>query len=270
MTAAALYLPPDIRLLNAVSTLLFVIAAAALMALGVGALGRAQVFAIRSIQIEGDVHRNSAATIRAHAMPQLAGNLFTIDLPVARAVFQSVPWVRAAVVRRVWPDQLAVRLEEHQVAALWGSGEGIDRLVNTHGELFDANLGDIEDDSLPTLSGPEASAAQVFAMYQRLGTVVQPLRARIETLALSGRGSWRMTLDTGARIELGRGTDDEVVTRTALFVRTLPQLTARYERPLVAADLRHRDGYAVRLKDVVTLLDIPPGAAPGAKPTDRR
>ena len=100
MTAAALYLPPDIRLLNAVSTLLFVIATAALMALGVGALGRAQVFAIRSIQVEGDVHRNSAATIRAHAMPQLAGNLFTIDLPVPRAVFQSVPWVRAAVVRR--------------------------------------------------------------------------------------------------------------------------------------------------------------------------
>jgi cell division protein FtsQ len=203
-------------------------------------------------------------------MPQLEGNLFAIDLQAARAAFQSVPWVRSAVVRRVWPNRLAVQLEEHQVAALWGTGEGVDRLVDSHGELFDANLGDVEDEELPTLSGPESSAPRVFAMYTRLSQTVQPLQTRIESLALSGRGSWRMTLDSGARIELGRGSDDEVLARTALFVRTLPQLTARYERPLLAADLRHRDGYAVQLKGVVTLLDIPPGAAPGAKPTDRR
>lgn len=270
MTTAALYLPPDVRLLNAVSALLYVIAAAALVALGIGALGRAHLFAIRAVQIEGDVQRNSIATIRANAVPKLQGDFFSIDMPAARAAFESVPWVRRAVVRRVWPDRLAVQLEEHQVAALWGSGESIDRLVNSHGELFDADLGDIEDDGLPTLWGPVASAAQVFAMYTRLAKTVQPLQARIESLALSGRGSWRMTLDTGARIELGRGSDDEVLARTELFVRTLPQLTARYERPLQAADLRHRDGYAVRLKGVVTLLDIPPGAAPGAKPTDRR
>jgi cell division protein FtsQ len=42
-------------------------------------------------------------------------------------------------------------------------------------------------------------------------------------------------------------------------VRTLPQVTERYHAPLEYADLRHADGYAVRLRGVTTTLT-------GAKP----
>jgi cell division protein FtsQ len=35
-------------------------------------------------------------------------------------------------------------------------------------------------------------------------------------------------------------------------VRTLPQVSVAFQRPLLAADLRHADGYAVRLKGVTT------------------
>ena len=37
------------------------------------------------------------------------------------------------------------------------------------------------------------------------------MAARIDTLKLSGRGSWRVELDTGAEVELGRGSDDEII-----------------------------------------------------------
>jgi cell division protein FtsQ len=54
-------------------------------------------------------------------------------------------------------------------------------------------------------------------------------------------------------IELGRGEIDAVTERTARFVRTLPQVTeSMQQRPLLYADLRHPDGYAVRLKGVTT------------------
>jgi len=49
----------------------------------------------------------------------IKGNFFSINLQRARAAFESVPWVRRATVRRVWPDRLAVSLEEHRAAALW-------------------------------------------------------------------------------------------------------------------------------------------------------
>ena len=74
-------------------------------------------------RVEGDVARNSVSTIRANAAPQLAGNFLTIDLGAVRRAFESVPWVRLAIVRRVWPNRLRVRLEEHRPVALWGSDE---------------------------------------------------------------------------------------------------------------------------------------------------
>ena len=63
------------------------------------------------------------------------------------------------------------------------------------------------------------------------------------------------TLDTGAVVEIGRGSDEEAVARTARFVSTVRQVTSRYQRPLEYADLRHTDGYAVRLKGVSTLIN---------------
>jgi len=56
-------------------------------------------------------------------------------------------------------------------------------------------------------------------------------------------------------VELGHGSIEEVTARTQRFVRTLTQVTSRYGRrpdALVSADLRHGDGYAVRLRGVGT------------------
>ncbi len=168
--------------------------------------------------------------------------------------------MRHAVVRRVWPDRLAVRLEEHQVAALWAGEDSADRLVNTHGEVFEANVGDVEDDSLPILSGPDGSAAEMLALVRRLQPALERLGMAVMKLQLSGRGSWRAELDNGAVLELGRGSADEVMARTDRFVRTLALATQRYNAPLESADLRHPGGYAVRLRGVGTAA-----AGPAAK-----
>ena len=57
-------------------------------------------------------------------------------------------------------------------------------------------------------------------------------------------------------IELGAGQMPEVLARTQRFLKTLTQVTARYGRrpeALETADLRHEDGYAIRLRGVTTL-----------------
>ena len=258
-------LPNDVRLMNATAAGFVVLAALLLAAAAVVWLARQPFFAIRSITVEGDVARNSVSTIRANATPQLRGNFMTMDLAAVRRAFESVPWVRLAIVRRVWPNKLRVQLEEHRPVALWGSDSGADKLVNSFGEVFEANVGDVEDDALPTLAGPDGSSAHVLAMLARLDAVVRPLGARIDGLALSGRGSWQATLDSGAVVEIGRGSDEEVAARTGRFVATLGQVTARYQRPLEYADLRHNDGYAVRLNGVATT-----GAAALARPAPKK
>ena len=247
-------LPAEVRLMNVTAAGLAVFAAVLLVAIALMWLSRQPLFAVRAIAVDGDVARNSVSTIRANAAPRLSGNFLTMDLGAVRRAFESVPWVRHAVVRRVWPNRLRVQLEEHRPVALWGTDTGSEKLVNSFGEVFEANLGDVEDDSLPALSGPEGSSAHMLSMLSRLGPLFAPLDAEIVALSLSGRGSWRAELDTGARIELGRGSDEEVLARTERFVGTVTQVSSRYQRPLEYADLRHHDGYAVRLKGITTVI----------------
>ena len=162
--------------------------------------------------------------------------------------------MRRAVVHRVWPDRLAVQLEEHRPVALWQQdGERNPLLVNSFGEVFEANVGDVEDDRLPVLDGPAQSAAAMWSLLRRLQPVLAPPDLALRRLTLSERGSWRGETDDGQVIEFGRGSEDEVVARSERFARTLNQVTGRYRKPLLSADLRHADGYALQLQGVTTV-----------------
>ena len=253
--APASALPVDVRLMNAIATIVFALALVALAGAALAWAARRPQFQFTDVRLEGDLQRNSVTTVRANAMPHLAGNFFTMDLAHTRAAFEQVPWVRHAVVRRVWPDKLVVSLEEHQPVALWQGDENSDQMVNSHGEVFEANVGDVEDDSLPQFAGPEGTSAQVLQMYRRLQPLFAGLDAEVTALRLSGRGSWKVDLDDGATVELGRGTEDEVVERTQRFVRTAPQLLRKFNAPLATADLRHAEGYAVKLKGLSVAAD---------------
>ena len=254
-------MPVDVRAMNAIAALVFALAGVVLVLAGAAWVARRPQFALADIRLEGDLQRNNVTTVRANALPHLAGNFFTLNLARAREAFEQVPWVRHATVRRVWPNQLIVTLEEHQPVALWSGDENSDKMVNSHGEVFEANVGDVEDEALPEFSGPDGTSAQVLEMYRRLAPVFQQLDTDVTTLALSGRGSWRVELESGAVIELGRGTDEEVTDRSARFVRTLPQVLRRFHAPLESADLRHADGYAVKLKGVTIAVDAKQAAA---------
>jgi cell division protein FtsQ len=261
--------PIDIRLMNSAASLLFIAAVLSFVVIGVRWFVRLPLFHVQAIQVDGDTTHNGAPALRSHVLPRMEGNVFTMDLAQAKRAFETVPWVRRAIVRRVWPNRLAVTLEEHRAAAYWHEDEGNEQLVNTHGEAFEANVGDVEDEGLPLLAGPEGTAAQVLDMHRRLDAVFTRLATHVESLTLGARGSWRVELDNGGKVELGRGTDDELLARAQAFVDTLPQLTARYQAPLLYADLRHRDGYAVRLKGIVTNPDAASTNTPKAAPAAR-
>jgi cell division protein FtsQ len=257
-------MPFDIRLMNGVASGLFVLVGVALCVAGLMWLARAPWMTIRVIQLEGDLQRSNVATLRANATPRLAGNFISIDLDKARAAFETVPWVRQATLRRIWPNRLAVHLDEHQAVALWQGEDGDERLVNDFGEVFQANIGDVEDEDLPQFGGPEGTSAQMLSLYRRLEPLFAAQQMTVRTLNLSGRGSWRVELDSGATLEIGRGSEDELVARTDRFLRTVGQMTARYQRELEHADLRHADGYALRLRGITTT--IVPAATAAKKP----
>ena len=247
-------LPMDIRLMQALGSLLLGVAVLMLLGGGLWWLARLPMFALQAITVEGEITRNNPLTIKTNVVPHLSGNFFTLDLARARDVFESVPWVRAAVVHREFPNRLRVRLLEQQPLALWGE-EGGSRMLNQQGEVFEANVGEVEADSMPRLKGPDSQSHEVLAMYRSLRPLLQAADMDIEVLELSTRGSWKLLTVQGAVLELGRGQPQELMAQLQNFLRTLGQVTSRYgrtPRSLAAADLRHKDGYALRLHGVTT------------------
>lgn len=269
-------LPPvDVRLMNATASMvffsLFLLAAAA----GVTWLLRNPAFAITQVVVHGNVQHSSAISVRANVLPQLRGNLFTLDLAHARQAFEQLPWVRSAELRRGFPNTLQVRLEEHLPVALWGDAEG-SAMLNSFGEVFEANRGEVADAQLPRLAGPAEQSQQVLAMYQFLmrqwqaGMVPRNLadagQLHPSALYLTPRGNWQLFLANGAHLELGAGQPQQVGQRLSDFFETLPQaLDPLGVRPsaLEYADLRHRNGYAIRLRGVVTEQEHTPARARG-------
>ena len=252
---APLATPLDIKLMNVMSSLMLTGVVLLLIAAFLWWLVRLPVFALAGITVRGDVEHHNAVTVRANVAPKLQGNFFTVDLNQARQVFEGLPWVRHALVQREFPNRLRVVLQAHSPVAYWGA-EGEGRLINSQGEVFEANLGDLEDDELPRLSGPDNQSAEVLAMYQALQQPASVLGGVLMGLDLTPRGSWRVTMSSGARIELGRGSTAEVLERLDTLVRTLPQVASRLGRKvsvLEAADLRYDTGYALRMRGVTTV-----------------
>ena len=246
--------------MNVTASFMFGGACILVLVLVVGWALRHPVFSIARIVVEGELVHNNAVTLRANVAPHLAGNFFTIDLAQAQAAFEQVPWVRKAQVRRAYPNSLRVLLHEHVAQAYWGEASGA-AMVNTLGEVFEANLGELEREGMPRLDGPQGSAPQVLRMFYALEPLFASMELSVDALALRDRGSWLLVLDNGARIELGNGTPEEVLQRTQRWLRTVRTVLHQYQRPANAieyADLRYADGYALRLRGVNT---ISPAAA---------
>ena len=246
--------PLDVRLMNITVAVLLSVFVALCVAAAARWVSRSSQFDIQNITVVGDTRHNNALTLRANVAPRIAGTFFTVDLARVRAAFESAPWVRRAVVHREFPNRLRVALQEHRAVAFWG-GEGELRLINNYGEVFEANVDEVDQDSLPTLSGPEGQAGEVLAMFLALAPQFAEMQIPIEKFELSRRGSWSVQLASDATLELGRGSVEEVQARTHRFLKTLTQIVTRYSRQpsaVESADLRHENGYAIRLRGVTT------------------
>lgn len=192
------------------------------------------VFALRAVQLDSPPRRVDRLQLEGAVRGALRGNFFTVDLEQARHAFEILPWVRAVSVRRHFPWQLDVSLEEQEALARWNGKEG---LVNPQGEIFMAK----DADPLPEFSGPDDAAPEMAQRYARFAEALAPLGFRIAQITLSRRHAWQLRLDSGMVLELGR---EQMEARLARFVAAYPKYTGQLKGPAKYVDLRYRDGFA--------------------------
>lgn len=224
---------------------------------------RLPVFALRVVSISTAPRQVIPAHIEAIVRNELHGNFFTIDLERTRQAFESIPWVRKVSMRRHFPWRLEISLEEHVALAHWNEAE----LVSTRGEVFSAET----DQLLPKFIGQPDSAAEVTQMYAAFTEQLAPLKQAITEISLSPRRSWRLRLNNGMLLELGR---EQLKQRLARFVTVYPYsimpMQKNYEflhaekaphknglqRRAEYVDLRYRNGFAAYLSNATHGLGI--------------
>lgn len=236
-------------LMDLLSDLLIVLAAAAFAWAAAVMLQRLPVFPLRQVVVIRPLGQVTPDQVEQAARVALVGNFFTVDLDQVRGTFEKLPWVRHAAVRRRWPDALELSLEEHVAAARWKGTDIADsqevRLVNSFGEVFAA----ASEATLPVLSGPEGSAPLLLGRYMEFRQALATMGRQPQTLHLSRRQAWQVRLDDGLVLDLGRDEAKHPLSeRMDRFVRHYgPALEKLHIADGGVVDMRYPNGFALRV-----------------------
>lgn len=237
------------HILNAIADLLFVAAAAALLAALAVWMVRMPTLPIQQVVVKEALRQVKPAEIEQALSGNLRGNFFSVNLETVRGALEQLPWVRRVDVRRQWPARLEVTIEEHKPLARWEEGRatGKNELVNSYGEVFAALLADKEAVLLPQMYGPQGTAPEVLKRYGEFVETLAPLSLKPVQLSLSPRLAWQVRLADGMTIDLGREQVKAPVSmRLQRFVEIYPTAVGNRPQRPAAVDLRYPNGFAMR------------------------
>ncbi len=203
-----------------------------------GLLADPAVMPVRHVGVDGLLRHVSRAQLQRRIEEVVSGeSFFTVDVDAVRKAARGIPWVDDIRVRKQWPDRLRVEVVEQRAVLRWN-----DRmLVNARGEPFAAPRASFPA-GLARLRGGRADLPRLFAAYRDIQRRLNPLGLRVAELERSARGGWRLQLDDGPRVELGR---QPWTRRIMRLVALYPRLSADPRRRPGRIDLRYANGLAV-------------------------
>lgn len=127
--------------------------------------------------------------------------LASLDLQAARAALEAQSWVKSAEVLRLWPDRIAVLIEEREPVALWQI-EGAHHVIDAHGVVITAaDPGAFT--GLPRVVG--AGANEGAARITALIAAHEAIAARVTHAIRVGERRWSLRLANGGEVLLPQG-----------------------------------------------------------------
>lgn len=237
------------RLLLATADLLWVVGGVLLLAALAVWVGRQPIAPLSRVVVVNSLQEVQRADIE-QALQGLRGNMITVSLDGIRHSLEKLAWVRRAEVRRRWPSTIELTLHEQQPVARWG--DGAQQLVNIEGEVFYAGSAQRRLDALPLFQGPLGSAPELLARYREASAVLEPTGRTPAQVTLTPRLAWRLRLDDGLWIELGREqAKAPLAARLKRFADSYGAVVAaRTPRPALV-DLRYPNGFVMRVAGAV-------------------
>lgn len=198
---------------------------------------------ISKVSVDGELSYISQQAVQQRIAPYIQASFLQINLSGMRQELEQMPWIAHAEVRRVWPDQIMIRLEEQLPVARWGD----EALLNNAGHAF-APRESANYQHLPRLAGPQRAQRQVMQQYQVLSQMLRPLGFSISALEMRERGSWYLRTAQGIDLLLGR---DHIVDKMRRFAAIYEKALKAQQPNIARIDLRYPNGLAVAWREPV-------------------
>jgi len=205
-----------------------------------GKLMSAQDMPISTLQLTGQRAFSNDKEVQI-ALGDLSASesFFSLDVGKVKQTVEQVPWIEQAAVRRQWPNGLSIHVTDQQPVAYWNS----DRLVNSKGQIFSAQMSRIES-PLPHFFAPNNVPQDVLEGYKALLPLFESEGLAIKRVELTERESWQLILEDGARLILGRGNTVIRNARIERFLKVYKHVIPS-EKLIDYVDLRYDSGFAV-------------------------
>jgi len=195
-----------------------------------------------SLVLTSSLHHVDPEVVLSMVQRHFGSRFHRVDLQSLQQQLEGLNWVESAMIRRAWPRQVLITIQERQPIAIWN-----DRLlVDRRGQLFDPGRSLGMGGGLPRLEGPQDSRRQALLRYLGLSQRLSGHGLAIAELHLDERHAVDLALDNGIHLRLGR---EQLDTRLELFLKAWQSGLASRAGQMQSVDLRYPNGLAVRLAE---------------------
>ncbi len=167
-------------------------------------------------------------------------DFFRLDLRQIKERVETLPWVHAATIEKVWPQTLRIKVTEHVPVSRWGEG----KLLARSGVVYDS--GSFDSEELPLLLAINGRKGFILSVYERLSSHLSQYGMRVQGLEEDEHGSLNLLLANGVLVSFGHHTPEKNIQRFLSVCAIAPKALFAHTARM---DFRHSHGFAVSWKD---------------------
>ena len=164
-------------------------------------------------------------------------SFFDIDLNYLKNKLEKIEWVRKINVRRSYPNEVIIDIEEHTPILIWNNK----MYINKYGEKFKVSK---IDKNIPILISDESRINEVFSYFELFNDKLssRKLDFKITKIVENEIRSLTISLSSGINIQLG---SKDVNNKITLFFEIYKSLNTRDLNKIRYIDMRYSNGFSV-------------------------
>ncbi len=196
-------------------------------------------FPIHRVKVVGDYQFVDPETLEKVVLPYVDKGFFNIPIQAADTALNQIPGVEKSSLKRIWPDQVDIRVMEKIAEAILPDGE----IYATDGTVFKPILNP-DLNQLPLFSGALEDLPAIKNFYHSAKFLLGKAGFQINYVGCDGLGSWTIGVNPNMTIILGQ---NHLMDKLSRFVEHYPMLKESNGGKIpTSVDLRYTLGFAVK------------------------